>query len=48
MLSLTIFGATVAYTTLNLYLLAKIMPVPITLMPQTAAGRSTAPARASA
>ncbi len=48
MLSLTIFGATLAYTTLNLYLLAKIVPVPITLMPQTAERRSTARARASA
>ena len=48
MLSLTIFGATLAYTTLNLYLLAKIMPVPITLLPQTAEPRSTARARATA
>jgi hypothetical protein len=48
MLSLTIFGATVAYTTLNLYLLAKIMPVPITLLPQTAEHPPTARARASA
>ncbi len=48
MLSLTIFGATLAYTTLNLYLLAKIVPVPITLMPQTAKPRPTARARTTA
>ncbi len=48
MLSLTIFGATVAYTTLNLYLLAKIMPVPITLLPQTAEHRPAARASATA
>ncbi len=48
MLSLTIFGATIAYTALNLYLLAKIMPVPITLLPQTAEHGSTARARVTA
>ncbi len=48
MLSLTIFGATVAYTALNLYLLAKIMPVPIALLPQTAEHRPTARASATA
>ena len=40
MLSLTIFGATLAYTALNLYLLAKIVPVPITLIPETTIYRS--------
>lgn len=40
MLGLTIFGAALAYTALNLYLFAKIMPVPITFMPQTANYRS--------
>lgn len=48
MLSLTIFGATLAYTALNIYLLAKIMPLPITLMPQTADFRATTRARAAA
>lgn len=36
MLGTTILGATLAYTALNLYLLAKIVPLPITLIPQTA------------
>ena len=35
MLGLTLFSATIAYTALNLYLFAKILPVPITLIPQT-------------
>ena len=48
MLTLTIFGAALAYTALNGYLLAKIMPVPITLMPRTANYRSTARARVTA
>ena len=34
MLGLTIFSATIAYTALNLYLLSKILPVPIMLIPQ--------------
>ena len=45
MLGTTIIGATLAYTALNLYLLAKIMPVPITLMPQTFDNRSLRPDR---
>ncbi len=48
MLGLTIFGATLAYTALNLYLLAKIIPVPITLMPQTANYRSQTRTRVTA
>ncbi len=40
MLGLTIFSATIAYTALNLYLLSKILPVPITLIPQTSGYRS--------
>ena len=33
MLGLLIFGPPLAYTALNVYLLLKIQPVPITLMP---------------
>jgi len=40
MLVLTIFGATLAYATLNLYLLSQILPVPITVIPQTVADRA--------
>ncbi len=40
MLGLTIFGATLAYTALSLYLLAKIQPIPISLIPETARYRS--------
>lgn len=42
MLVLTIFGATLAYTALNLYLLSQILPVPITLIPETDADRAKA------
>jgi len=40
MLGLTIFGATLAYAALSVYLLAKIQPLPITFIPQTADDRS--------
>ena len=40
MLGLTIFGAALAYTALNLYLLAQIQPVPILFLGQTAGHRS--------
>ena len=39
MLGLTLFSATIAYTALNLYLFSKILPVPITLIPQTSGHR---------
>ncbi len=40
MLVLTVYGAALAYAALNIYLLSKILPVPITLIPQTDADRA--------
>jgi len=48
MLGTTIIGAALAYTALNIYLLAKIMPLPITFMPQTADSRSKTRERTAA
>lgn len=48
MLGLTIFGATLAYAALNFYLLAKIQPLPITFIPQTANDRSKTRERVTA
>ena len=48
MLFPTILGATLAYVALNFYLLAKIQPLPITFIPQTANYRSKTPERATA
>ena len=48
MLGTTIFGAMLAYAALNLYLLAKITPLPITFMPRTADSRSKTRERAAA
>ena len=48
MLGMTIVGATLAYAALNIYLFAKIMPLPITLIPQTANLRSKTPERIAA
>ena len=48
MLGTTIIGATLAYAALNLYLLAKIMPLPITFIPRTADSRSKTRERAAA
>lgn len=38
MLALILLGAPVAYTALNLYLLARIQPIPITLLPAASIG----------
>lgn len=48
MLGTTIFGAMLAYAALNLYLFAKIAPLPITFMPRTADSRSKTRERAAA
>ncbi|HEY5639063.1 MAG TPA: hypothetical protein VIW01_03350 [Dehalococcoidia bacterium] len=48
MLGLVFFGAPLAYTALNLYLLAKIQPFPITIIPQTLSERSGSPERVTA
>ncbi len=48
MLVMTIFGATLAYTALNIYLLAKIQPLPITFIPRTADSRSKTRERTAA
>ena len=40
MLGATIIGSVLAYAALNLYLFTKIMPLPITLIPQRADLRS--------
>ncbi len=48
MLVLTIFGTTLAYAALNVYLLAKVQPLPITLIPQTAGYRSKTRERVTA
>ncbi len=40
MLGLVFFGAPLAYAALNIYLLAKIQPLPITFIPRTADDRS--------
>ena len=48
MLGMTIVGATLAYAALNLYLFAKIAPLPITFMPRTADSRSKTRERAAA
>ena len=48
MLFPTIFGATLAYAALNFYLLAKILPLPITFIPQTAGYRSKTRERVTA
>ena len=40
MLGATIIGAVLAYAALNLYLFAKIIPLPITFIPQRANLRS--------
>ena len=48
MLGLIFFGAPLAYAALNLYLLAKIQPLPIMFLPQTADDRSATPERVAA
>ncbi len=48
MLVLTIFGAPLAFAALSVYLLVKIQPVPITLIPQTADNRSKTRERVTA
>ncbi len=40
MLGLILVGAPLAYAALNVYLLAKIQPLPITFLPQSAGQRS--------
>ncbi len=48
MLSLIFFGAPLAYAALNLYLLAKIQPLPIMFLPDPASDRSESPERVAA
>ena len=48
MLGLIFFGAPLAYAALNLYLLAKIQPVPITFLPRTTSSRPETPERVTA
>ncbi len=48
MLVLTIFGAPLAFVALSVYLLAKIQPLPITFIPQTANYRSKTRERVAA
>ena len=48
MLGLIFFGAPLAYAALNLYLLAKIQPLPIMFLTQTADDRSETRERVAA
>jgi hypothetical protein len=48
MLGLVFLGAPLAFVALSVYLLAKVQPLPITSIPQTAADRSKTRERVTA
>ncbi len=48
MLGLVVLGAPLAFVALNVYLLAKVQPLPITSMPQTAGYRAKTRQRVTA